>query len=122
MFTDGRSPGVARLLGRAVLQLQQMLEDYARGVQNAGLLGSPQRLDLLDQVVEIQRLELPLAQQRGLRLGPDVEVLVVQVLGFGPDPRCHRNFPSSISKAKGYQEMGRLLEGVAPSGHQSAVI
>jgi hypothetical protein len=41
MFTDGRSPGVARLLGRAVLQLQQMLDDCARGVQNAGLLGSP---------------------------------------------------------------------------------
>ena len=49
-------------------------------LSTALFLASTQALDLLDQVAEIQRLELPLAQQLGLGLGPDVEVLVVELL------------------------------------------
>jgi hypothetical protein len=48
---------------------------------------------LLDQICEIQGCELPLAQQLGLDIGPDLQVLLVQVLGLGLDPRGHRGLP-----------------------------
>jgi hypothetical protein len=74
------------------LQLQ-VLDDHARIVQDIALFGPTHRLDLLDQVLEIKGLEPPLAQQLGLSLGPDVEVLVVQSPGFGSDLGRHSDSP-----------------------------
>ena len=52
--------------------------------------------DFLDQVVQNQRLESLLAQQFGLQSGPDVEVRVVELLGFRPDLRGDGEYPSNI--------------------------
>jgi hypothetical protein len=47
------------------------------------LFRAPQCVELLDQAVEIQRVESPLAQQLSLNLGPDVEILLIQVFQVG---------------------------------------
>jgi hypothetical protein len=74
-----------------------VLDDDAGGVQDLALLGPTQRLDLLDYVGEIQRLEPPLAQQRRLLFGPDVEILVVEVFGLRANSRGHAGSPLTPS-------------------------
>jgi hypothetical protein len=80
-----------------VLKLQEVIDDHAGVVEGLAALGPPQCLDLLDQVGEIQRLEPPLAQQRRLRLGPDVKILLVEVFGLRTSLRGHAGSPLARS-------------------------
>ena len=79
VFEDGVDPAGSGVLRRAVLELQQVLDDHGGVAQHCAFLGITQALDLLDEVVQIECLEAPRAQEIGLNLGPDVEVLLVEI-------------------------------------------
>ena len=53
-----------------------------------------QVLHLLDQVLQIQLVVPARAQKLCLALGPDVEILLVQLLRRGLDPRGHHRLPT----------------------------
>ena len=79
MLAHGGAPFVARIGRRAVFELQEMLHDDARVVEHRAAFGVGQAFHLLDQMVEIERVEAPGTQERRLLLGPDIEVACVQL-------------------------------------------
>jgi len=78
-----------------MLQLQQVLDDDHRVAQHLPLFRPTQRLDLLDQVLEIQRREPSVTQEPRLDFGPDVEVLLVEQLVLGSRARGHVGSPAA---------------------------
>jgi hypothetical protein len=78
-----------------VLQLEQVLDDRADAVAHRTLQSAAHVLDLLDQVFEVQLGEAPRAQQIRLRLGPSVEILLVEIASPLFDLGRHAQAPAT---------------------------
>jgi hypothetical protein len=74
-----------------MLKLEQVLHDRAGSAPDRPFRRAAQVLHLLDQVHQIQFIVPTGAQKLRLALGPDVEVLVIEVLVDRLDPACHQS-------------------------------
>jgi hypothetical protein len=96
LLQDGELPAVAQhALLWLVLPLQQVPNQDFQATLQGVLLAFPHTRDLLYEVGDVQGVKLLRLQQRGLRLGPGVKILLVQ-LGIGahrrPFPWFHGSF------------------------------
>jgi hypothetical protein len=85
LLFDGPLPAPAPALA-LVLPFQEIHQQDAQPADQLPLFAASHAFDFFDNIVDVGMVELAVAQQRGLLVGPGVEIAVVEGVGYGPHP------------------------------------